>query len=235
MRLLRDPASSRSMLVGLVASWLIFSVFALGALERIREFPGWQDFLRGPSPTPRVVVAIEPTPVLTRAPRLSTPAMNEVVQTLEVVIDPWLIGPASSATPTSMPLPSQTPPPTARPTRTVAPTVPPTTVKTPVLAAFPQTCAQSLPTRFQPGQSGYTLFEVQFRSTPYDGAGTRLATGTRFRTLGAPVCAIPNSYSAEMLFWPVELTSGSAAGRQGWIAESGLHTASRLGYNIAPD
>jgi hypothetical protein len=117
----------------------------------------------------------------------------------------------------------------------LTPTTPPTSAKTPVATAFPQTCAQSLPTRFQPGQSGYTLYDVQLRNHPSDGAGTRLATGTRFRTVGVPVCAIPNSYSAEMLFWPIELTSGSAAGRHGWIAESGLHTATQMGYNIAPD
>ena len=103
--------------------------------------------------------------------------------------------------------------------------------------SYPTQCRNSLLTRFQPNQNGQTdsEYKIKLRDHPRDVDGTSLVPNTRFVTIGEPVCASPASNrNLELLWWPVRLTSGTARGREGWIAESGLNANGRMYYNIHP-
>ncbi|MCE7946691.1 MAG: hypothetical protein DYG88_04595 [Chloroflexi bacterium CFX4] len=61
----------------------------------------------------------------------------------------------------------------------------------------------------------------------------RLAPNTRFEVIGAARCAELGRH--ELMWWQVRLTSGSARGQVGWIAESGLNDSGRMLYNLFPN
>ncbi|MFQ3536938.1 MAG: hypothetical protein SNJ58_13800 [Aggregatilineales bacterium] len=96
-------------------------------------------------------------------------------------------------------------------------------------------CKHSLPGRLWVGAAGRTHHEynIRFRDAPAAGEGVRVAPNTRFEVIGGPRCAWLGAN--ELMWWQVRILSGSAAGRVGWFAESGLNANGTMIYNLFPN
>lgn len=190
-----------------MGGWGLFLVMRTAVLDRVREFPGWSQFLVFEMPWDTFEQG-------TAQPTLA----SSVPRSTSVVIVPNTQSPTIALPATSL---SQS---TISPrAATIRPTISPARQPTLLRATYPTQCANSIETRFAPGDTGYTDPErnIRLRPTPGDNAGTNLAPSTRFVTTGNPVCANLYGYSwNNYLWWPVRLTSGSAAGQTGWLAES---------------
>jgi len=197
----------------LLGGWGLFLVMRTVVLDRVREFPGWSQFLVFEMPWDFYELGtIQPT--LAAAVLHSTSVV--IVQNTQ---PPTMMRftPSVSAT-----TPSVQPTITPR-VATMQPTISPIRQTTLPRVTYPTRCANSIETRFAPGDAGYTDPErnIRLRPNPGDNAGTNLAPSTRFVTTGNPVCANLYGYSwNNYLWWPVRLTSGSASGQTGWLAES---------------
>jgi hypothetical protein len=192
----------------LVCGWGLFLFMYSAVLNRVREFPGWSQFL------------VFELPWDNFDQEAATPASASGVLHAASVVTEASAQSANAAPPSttrSQPTVSSG---VAALGSTASPALRPTLTPTP---AYPTRCAGSIETRFAPGVAGYTHLqrEIQLRPTPGDSAGIDLAPGTRFVTTGAPVCADLYGYpSNDHLWWPVRLTSGSASGQTGWLVES---------------
>ncbi|MBN2303381.1 MAG: hypothetical protein JXQ72_02815 [Anaerolineae bacterium] len=233
-----------AIIAGLVIAWVGFFVLAGLVMGRVREFPGWHDFLHtsprqnqptshaAGSPPHRPTLAATNVPVVPeRMTANSTPTPER-------------------ANPTAAPLmrPSPTVTPLVRQTLTFTPFVRPSLTFTPFVSpsltptsrpptGYPTQCRNSLPTRLSPNQNGrVVLNNVHLRDTPTVSYGIRLSDTVRFVTTGEPVCARTdgNPGMPELLWWPVELVNVDDH-RRGWLAESGLGSSGDMIYNIAPD
>ena len=203
MRYRITPLARVAAIIALIFSWGIFLVLRTTVLDRVREFPGWGNFLVidwGRSDiqedtTSFVVSTVVPTSFINPM-RATAPA---------IVIVPTNPRRPASTLPVSSNVDSAV---RQNASRNVG---------------YPTQCENSVETRFRSGDSGYTdpQRNVRLRPRPGDDQGTNLAPGTNFVMTGNPVCAdlYGNSWN-NYLWWPVRLTSGSASGQSGWLAES---------------
>jgi hypothetical protein len=199
----------RLVLIALIlAAWVAFVYLLQAGLARVRQFPGFHHI---PDLNSLFAAGVSNETGLEALP-LPTQVLSVPLQQSGSIL---------RAQPTSVPA--------ARP----AAPQPPRSAHN----LYPTKCAHSIETRFAPGDTGYTDPErrIRLRPTPGDDEGTLLAPGTRFVITGNPVCANLYGYSwNNYLWWPVRLTSGPAAGRTGWLAESVIRDG-RVSIHLFPD
>jgi hypothetical protein len=209
----------------LICGWGIAIFLSVRALERLRCLQGWAHFLDGIPTVPcqrwegstSLFSPIE-------LPHFTTPRRESRVIATARPVQPTL-RPTHTAPPTSLPLLEVLPVITARPTQPMTQAAPPAVLQ----------CRNSLPTRLRVGAIGRTHHEfyVRLRNAPAGESAVRLAPNTRFEVIGAAHCAELGRH--ELMWWQVRLTSGSARGQVGWIAESGLNDSGRMLYNLFPN
>lgn len=176
----------------LLAAWMGFMVLLSFGLVRVRQFPGFQNFLTF-IPNPSQVNVM----VATVAPAIPQSSNVVIVPT----IAPQVSNPNASGRGNVAIVPPAAPAVISYPTRCEH------SVETRLYVG-----ANGY-TSFDP--------LVRLRLSPGADAGTRLAGGTQFVITGEPRCANLYGYSwNNYLWWPVRLTSGSASGDTGWLPES---------------
>lgn len=223
----------------LILGWSITLFLAVRALERLRCLPGWGNFLGDiPTATCRhwrgsasLFSAIE-------LPRFATPRPENRISPTAQLAQPTL-RPTQTMQPTALPVWVELLITTAsRSENRISPTAyrsQPTLRPTQAAQPAVLRCRDSLPTRLRVGATGRTHheFNVRLRDAPAGEAGVRLAPNTRFEVIGAARCArLGNN---ELLWWQVRLTSGSARGQVGWMAESGPNDSGKMLYNLYPN
>ncbi len=212
----------------LICGWGIAIFLSVRASERLRCLQGWEHFLDGISTatcqrwegSTSLFSPIE-------LPHFATPRPESRVTPTAHPVQPTL-RPTHTAQPTPLPLLEVLPVITARP---IQPTLQPTQAAQPTVLQ----CRNSLPTRLYVGATGRTHheFNVRLRNAPAGESAVILAPNTRFEVIGAARCAELGRH--ELMWWQVRLTSGSARGQVGWIAESGLNDSGRMLYNLVPN
>jgi hypothetical protein len=188
----------------LIGAWAGFFVLLVFGLARVRQFPGFQNFMVFVPSSEQIVVAAStaaaPTAVIVRTPE----AIQEV--------SPQSVRGGSARGGSSNPRPA-----------TAVPTAAPRVAAVPPRApSYPTRCQHSVETRLYVGASGYTSYDplVRLRLSPGANDGTRLAGGTQFTITGEPRCADLWHPWNNYLWWPVRLTSGTLSGSTGWLPES---------------
>lgn len=174
-------------------------------MDRVREFPGWSNFL---------VFSLEGSESI----HLNEGSGFNQFSSGQLV-----------STPTTQTLRSITA------TNTQIPSRLPSITPTPSQEIFvPPRCGQSGESRFnQVGQRGEITRNIRIRTSPSNTSGTEIISGTSFVIIGPSRCAVPNGYSAEMLFLNVRLV-GVSNNRTGWIPESGIGSSGTIVYNVYP-
>lgn len=203
------PAYQRWLALILIAiGWFLFANLAGATVDRVREFPGWSNFLVFSLESSESAYLSEGSEVNQFSGRQLLP--TPTVQTLSSI----------TATDTQVPsrrLPSITPTPIPNQETFMAPR-----------------CGQSGESRFnQVGQRGEITRNIRIRTSPSDTSGTEIISGTSFVIIGPSRCSIPSGYSAEMLFLNVRLV-GVSNNRTGWIPESGIGSSGTIVYNVYP-
>lgn len=214
----------------IAVGWFLFANLAIATVNKIREFPGWTNFLTFPDRNDRTVVSEIGRQPFSDNRQIVTPTVssNQSVRPTRVsggasalaIVTPT-VNINQSVRPTSTPIPA-----IQRSVTSVA--VQPTTQE----RFLPPSCRHSGPSLFDSvGQRGEITRNVRIRSSPSNTSGTAIISGTRFEIIGVSRCAIPNGYSAELLFLNVRLI-GISGNRTGWIPESGIGSSNRIVYNV---
>lgn len=185
--------------------WFLFANLAGATVDKVREFPGWANFLTFPDRNDRTVVSELGRQPFSDDRQIVTPTVSR----------------NQSVRPTSTPRPA-----IQRSVTSVA--VQPTTQE----RFSSPSCRHSGQSLFDSvGQQGEITRNVRIRSSPSNTSGTEIISGTRFEIIGDSRCAVPNGYSAELLFLNVRLI-GISGNRTGWIPESGIGSSNRIVYNV---
>lgn len=185
--------------------WFLFANLAGATVDKVREFPGWADFLTFPDRNTNTVISEMGGQPFSNDRQIITPTVSV----------------SHSVIPTSTPRPS-----IQRSVTSVA--VQPTNQE----RFSPPSCRHSGQSLFDSvGQQGEITRNVRIRSSPSNTSGTEIISGTRFEIIGDSRCAVPNGYSAELLFLNVRLI-GISYNRSGWIPESGIGSSNRIVFNV---
>jgi hypothetical protein len=213
MRARIHPLLRIGALVLLAGAWAGFAVLLIFGLARVRQFPGFQNFLVFIPNTERESVMVA---AITPPPPTMPPAVI-IVPTVTLIPPAAMSGRTMTSAPPQGSVLALPPQATAQSSNLNA--------RTSVAArvsSYPTRCQHSVETRLHVGARGYTSYEplVRLRPSPGGDNGTRLAGGTAFETIGEPRCADLWHPWNNYLWWPVRLTSGSLRGQTGWLPES---------------
>lgn len=203
------PAYQRWLALILIAiGWFLFANLAGATVDRVREFPGWSNFLVFSLENSDSTYLNERSEVVQFSSRQSSPTATAQIVRSIISTD------------------------TEAPSRRSSGTTPTSVFNQEIF--WPPICGQSGESHFnQIGQRGEITRNIRIRTSPSNTSGTEIISGMSFVIIGPSRCAIPNGYSAEMLFLNVRLV-GVSNNRTGWIPESGIGSSGTIVYNVYP-